>query len=375
MPHCRGIHIALQSQYDALVLPEFPTSAAHVTSPPKDKDPNDSTHSASAHVPIYSGSQFWICYACPLPSLDSETRFYYFKLVVDGRCLLSWGSGEAEGWCGKISFGYYATESCEEEGRESLEKRSFFFPLESAIDKEKLCEDDLEVRVFRAKARRRIGPQFEPWVQGSGGSSIQVRTSGPVKRGDSRRFYNYALIDPVDTPYATVSYQFRTRSQLEASETESSIKLVGKNGVDITTASPSRRPMSPLDVSPLSHNMLPPPPRTKPAPPPENYPAKDSIALRRLSLPPRIPLRFTSSSDHDSPVKKSQREKAMFDALEGLSLVNKSSSAPKKMQKKELLEEPKCSSTTGLFNFGKRFSRRRMEKRDEQMRNDLHHAK
>lgn len=201
--------------------------------------------------------------------------------------------------------------------------------------------------------------------------SVHFRPSGPVKRYDPKRFYNYALIDPVDTPHATFSFKFRTGGQLKAIRNGSlgtPEKPTDKeSSIDILTASPSKRSID--SISPLSHNMLSPPPKEKPAPPPKDFAAKDSIALRRLSL-----------LHQGSPVKKSPSRKpaATFDAMEGLSLARGAyhsqrtpATSPRKLSKKEPLRR-----APSLFTFGLSKKRQGSREREEQSSTaPMYHAK
>ncbi|EME87389.1 uncharacterized protein MYCFIDRAFT_75249 [Pseudocercospora fijiensis CIRAD86] len=375
MPSYQGIRVSLQSQYDALVLPEYspPTSAAsHQSSEQTAKAVADSNHVAEVYVPMYAGSQFWILYSCPRPDVTSPpkdkdtTRFYYFKLVINGKVVLSWGCGAENDFSGRVTFGLYESEVAGF-GGVTVEKRGFFFPAGKDVDRKGMLADSFEIRVYRAKGRRRVESSYELCTT-TDSKSVYFRPSGPVKRCDPKRFYTYALIDPVDTPYATFSYNFRTGGQLKAIrngglETPEKATDKGSN-IDILTASPSRRSMN--LSSPLSHSMLSPPPKEKPAPPPKDFTAKDSIALRRLS-----------QLHQGSPVKKSQIQKpaATFDAMEGLSLTRGAfhsqrtpATSARKLQKKE-----SSRRTPSLFTFG--LSKKGQGSSEEHLSATTYHAK
>lgn len=108
------------------------------------------------YVPIYSGSQFWINYACPDPE-GTETKFFYFKLFIKGRCLLSWGVGEEDQLSGRVTFAIFDGGS-DVVGKRILEKRSFFFHNADASQRH---GGNFELRVFRSKARKREPAKFE----------------------------------------------------------------------------------------------------------------------------------------------------------------------------------------------------------------------
>lgn len=141
--------------------------------------------------------------------------------------------------------------------------------------------------------------------------------------------YTYALIDPVDQPFATFKYHCRTgsMSHLHLKETctylqstaqlrQLGITLPGDENVDdIMTASPSRR-----DRSPISPMGLSPPTREYAAPvrPSFDSPGK---AMHPLSIaPPRMHLSPTKSraESTSSPVKRNLSEQPHQDFLRGI---------------------------------------------------------
>ncbi|KAI7152246.1 hypothetical protein KC349_g9058 [Hortaea werneckii] len=202
MPTYRGITLALQSQYDALTIPEAPLPSAMPI--PEDDlvdfaggegsedrflvedSCTDSGMSGTSYylipalrtvdvsIPIYASSQFWIVYACPRPisgigpESDVRVRYFFFKLLVQGQCIVSWGCGEEQSWQGKAMFGLVSSGS-DFERRRVVKKMGFFFP-----------------------------PYF----------SEGMHSLGIMKKGEPKRRYTYALIDAVDEPYATFKYHF-----------------------------------------------------------------------------------------------------------------------------------------------------------------------
>lgn len=115
------------------------------------------------YVPIYSGSQFWINYACPAIN-DSETKFFYFKLFVKGQCLLSWGVGKEEQLSGRVTFAVFDG-GVDFHGKRVLEKRAFFF---QNADTSRRQGGDFEIRIFRSKARKREPAKFEKFMLDEG---------------------------------------------------------------------------------------------------------------------------------------------------------------------------------------------------------------
>lgn len=177
MPTYRDISISLQSQYDALTIPEYPLPGALTRdedSPPFPcgtqtacfsianatvEIPDPEVHVAEIGIPVYPSSQFWISYACPPPFSSREFRFWYLKLFIDGDCLVSWGAGEQEDYDGKTMFNL-CDSGTDFEGKRVVVKRAFFFPSEDEIIGKPT--GGFEIQVFRSKARKR-----EPTASGS----------------------------------------------------------------------------------------------------------------------------------------------------------------------------------------------------------------
>lgn len=149
MPEHRGIHIALVSQYDAMLIPEH-------YSPDESDDKAErgaNTRAVDTYISNYAASQFWIRYACDMSSQEPETRFFYFKLYVNGTFSVAWGCGAQDEWEGKTLF------VPKDVGREKL---GFFFPRDIEGTSRTPA---LEIRVYRAKARRRQERQYAPTAQ------------------------------------------------------------------------------------------------------------------------------------------------------------------------------------------------------------------
>jgi hypothetical protein len=156
MPEYKGVHVALVSQYDAMLIPEH--------HPPNEKDDDaerlTGTRTVDAYISNYAASQFWIRYACDKSTKEPETRFFYFKLYIAGTFSVAWGCGAHDEWEGKTLF------VPKDVGREKL---GFFFPHDIEGTSQTPA---LEIRVYRAKARRRQERQYAPTaeVQGKDGA-------------------------------------------------------------------------------------------------------------------------------------------------------------------------------------------------------------
>jgi hypothetical protein len=224
--HYRSIDIGLHSQFDIETLPEYhPDPRDHYVArgiagfTPELID--DKTSTCSVYVPVLPGSTFWIGYSVspPVPT----GHYFLFKLYINGAHIMSWSTGKDEGWEGKTMFGLF--ESPEDEyGRRRIEKRVLCFTPPDRKDKNSKKGADMfdetarvEIRVHRANGRKRVERQAEEYENTQharnekGISLVNAGRAGPEQ---PKRFYKFALIDPVDQPFATFRYYYRTWDHL-----------------------------------------------------------------------------------------------------------------------------------------------------------------
>ena len=236
MPTYRSITASLVSQFDLMVIPEYP--------PPETRQDHHSTLPTliseelsliSVFIPTYSGSQFWISYSIAPPY--PPKALFYFKLFLNGACVVSWGCGKDDGYKGKTVFGLYKSDA-DEEGESGIQKRILCFREESRGSD----DDILEMKVYRCKGRRPCSPTLECYGRGhmeiegtseretngnlrsvgvlvlekrrvSNSGAISLVNVGTVDEEHPRKFYQYALIDPLDTPFARFRYYYRPWGQ------------------------------------------------------------------------------------------------------------------------------------------------------------------
>jgi hypothetical protein len=224
--HYRSIDIGLHSQFDIETLPEYqPDPRDHYVArgitgfTPELIDDKSST--CSVYVPVLPGSTFWIGYSVspPVPA----GHYFLFKLYINGAHIMSWSTGKEEGWEGKTMFGLF--ESPEDEyGRKRIEKRVLCFTPPDRMDKNWKGSADMfdetarvEIRVHRADGRKRIERQVQEYGQTAHAKNekgISLANAGRAGPGQPKRFYKFALIDPIDQPFATFRYYYRTWNQL-----------------------------------------------------------------------------------------------------------------------------------------------------------------
>ena len=155
MPTYRNITVSLISQFDVLLIPEYaPPSQSSTPSENASLAPEaDLIHPTlpivTVYIPTYPSSTFWLSYCIQTssPTLHRwpAVPFYYFKLFVNGRHIVSWGCGTEDEFKGKTMFGIFRSQ----DGAGALERRVLAFGEEED-------EGIVELKVYRARARGRV---------------------------------------------------------------------------------------------------------------------------------------------------------------------------------------------------------------------------
>ncbi|KAM0719840.1 hypothetical protein Q7P37_003975 [Cladosporium fusiforme] len=201
MPKHRGIRMSLISQYDAKKIPEYREA--------NDQSPA-TANAVNVSIPVYPSSQFWIRYSCHPPSPGSDTRFFYFKLYVDGEFKVAWGCGSQDKWKGEMVFIPNEARPIEplDSGKRPLHQRlGLFFPRRGGANGH---DPTFEIHVYRAKARKREQRQYA--VEDTAQAHVEgicMKAIGVLKKQDPQRFYTYALVDQKDEPYTAFRYHCR----------------------------------------------------------------------------------------------------------------------------------------------------------------------
>ena len=229
----RNIELNLISQFDARKLPEYHFNPKNSPSsaPPK----NDI---ASCYVPIYPGSQLWFeyCVDGPHPPIAA----YLFKLLHNDDTVTSWDCTAKHLYRGKASYSLRVLGVDAYSGLPMVKREAFAFAdgsgghVGSGAVAEGL-DDCIQVRVYRVEKRKRM-PIAAEMEGGAGGveamrgrgrgfqyttictniiNVISLRNHRLVNGGllDARcprRRYQYQLLDPVDGPFATFRFYYRS---------------------------------------------------------------------------------------------------------------------------------------------------------------------
>ena len=185
MPSYRSITVSLVSQYDVLTIPEYPPASDRASPDPFVSKPGDirlidqENSLVTVYVPVYPSSQFWIVYSISPPY--PPNALFYFKLFLNDKHVVSLGCGEPDGYKGKMMF------NMEPRADGSWERQVLCFsPGPTKNDKGRApssktktgkLENKLEIKVYRAKTRRRVAP---PRPQTKPSSKPQVQTQTPA---------------------------------------------------------------------------------------------------------------------------------------------------------------------------------------------------
>ncbi|PSN67647.1 hypothetical protein BS50DRAFT_550590 [Corynespora cassiicola Philippines] len=227
MPIYRSINIALHSQFGIEQLPEYrPQSRDYYSERDIAANPpllvDELTSTCSVYIPVFPSSQFWISYYVSPPVPDEQ--HFLFKLYINGIFVFSWGTGIENNWKGKTMFGLYR-QGGGANARVRWEKRSLFFSPPDRGDGEWKGVDDpfdenahVEIRVHRAHGRRRAPRQSDEYANSEHAKderAISLMNAGRAGADHPKRFYRFALIDPLDQPFATFRYYYRTWDQVE----------------------------------------------------------------------------------------------------------------------------------------------------------------
>lgn len=271
----RGISLSLHSPESLNTLTPHALEEYLLPSGNIDDDPPNTT---IRYVPVLPGSSFWLSYrilVLPPPGLD--TKLYVFKLFFGFTHLVTWSvDGDAakseQQWKGRCMFGLFADPTIIDNtngGRRAFQKRAFAFapPLptgprspkglkkvgdqergegsESGTRRKKLQkkrksvefvhpftpprgktkathqydERFIDVKVFRARSKKRIPRDVPHFDEGSLdtkiGKDLDLKHAGYATRPHPRRYYQFDLIDPIDEPYTTFRFYYRSMDELK----------------------------------------------------------------------------------------------------------------------------------------------------------------
>ena len=229
-----------------VILELAPPSAAH-HSPTECLTPllqDDDKGQISVYVPIIPKALFWISYSIEPPPTDGS--FFVFKLLINRQEVVTWSCDVENKFKGKTMFGLFDT-NAEADGQ-AMQKRVFQFGSNDTrivgdLTGEREEDRFLEVRVFRAKTKRRIGPAGHNYVP-LNGQGLELVNAGLLRAQAPQRYYKFRLLDPVDEPHATFRFYYRTWDEIDQLglhmgqvDTDDRVLFPSANEVDSTPTS------------------------------------------------------------------------------------------------------------------------------------------
>ncbi|TIC90471.1 hypothetical protein CH35J_011608 [Colletotrichum higginsianum] len=172
----------------------------------------------SVYVPSVPGAQFHLRYSINRPPPNS--RYLFFRMNMNGRQIVSWGMKSQAIQNQIVSHAFYEPDSkwhFRDSGviykRDGVEKRFFHFAphfeTSAAMD-----GGLIDVQVFRSKGRIRRAPELQ-YFRSQDKYGITSPTGGLVELPEDLTFYDWVLVDPIDSPFATFRFFYRTWASLK----------------------------------------------------------------------------------------------------------------------------------------------------------------
>ncbi|APA10113.1 hypothetical protein sscle_06g048830 [Sclerotinia sclerotiorum 1980 UF-70] len=243
MPAHKGIKLHIISQWELKMHPEFPhpeSTQFTFRSPKLDREAfeghghspatkaNDSkadrllgrqSSIISVYIPSASGSRFFVRYnVC---DAADQSQWFYFKLYMNGRHITSWGTNSKTRPTGQVMKALFepGAEWDYKEGKTTYknpgtEFRPFFFRQEDGC---RGAADDgglIEIKVFRARGRKRRNPKLEQYKDQSK-YGVVMPNHGLVEKPQDARYYDWHLKDAKDNPFATFKFHYRSWESLQ----------------------------------------------------------------------------------------------------------------------------------------------------------------
>ncbi|KUJ21187.1 uncharacterized protein LY89DRAFT_778796 [Mollisia scopiformis] len=243
MPTHLGIQFEVLSQLELAIHPEFPhpeSSQSTHRSPKRVSSVVDWSPPAvsavskadallgrnttcSVYIPSTAGARFWLRYNIDKSAL-ANSKWYYFKLFMNGRHIASFGVDAKKKPSGQVMHGLFDPSSdwnYENNGEiwknMGLEKRAFYF---AGADKQRSVINDgglIEVLCFRAQGRRRKLPDPEVW-RDQQDYGIITPGEGLHENPAEAKFYDWHLKDANKSPFVVFKFHYRSWESLEMLE-------------------------------------------------------------------------------------------------------------------------------------------------------------
>ncbi|KAF8863716.1 hypothetical protein BDZ45DRAFT_86601 [Acephala macrosclerotiorum] len=245
MPTQSGIKFEVVSQLELAVHPEFPhpESSQFSNRSPKRKisasdwDPPavvkfskadallGRNTTCSVYIPSIAGAQFWLRYNFQESAVE-HSRWYYFKLFMNGRHIASWGVDTSKEPNGKVMAGLFDPSprwNYEYDGEiwknNGLERRPFYFANARGCEDDSVANDGglIEILCFRAIGRRRKLPEPDTW-RDQEAYGIVTPSEGLHENPAEAKFYDWHLKDTKNAPFIVFKFHYHSWESLELLE-------------------------------------------------------------------------------------------------------------------------------------------------------------
>ncbi|KAK8031428.1 hypothetical protein PG990_001162 [Apiospora arundinis] len=225
MPIFRGIDVSVVASAEAKKLPEYPHPDSASVILTDGEDPTRQKRSSPESQSTFR-EQFWLKYS--VLRMPSPATHLYFKMFMNGRPITSWGlsmkptkDGSPEQPIkGTVVRALYEPENHFQHrdlgsGAREVGIETRYFHFMAGLDKRTAAEDGglIEVQVFRSKGRKRRAPKL-PEFRDQDRYGIKSPSGGLVENPQDATFYDWLLVDPKDSPYATFCFHYRSLKHL-----------------------------------------------------------------------------------------------------------------------------------------------------------------
>ncbi|KAL1902705.1 hypothetical protein Sste5346_001148 [Sporothrix stenoceras] len=246
MPTFRGIEMSIVAGSDNSVFPEFPhpdgssvklggfSSSRHSSSifhSPRRRTEADGHVSddgqqhadpkISVYIPSAPDTNFYFRYFISQPPVGH--RYLFFCIAINGRYALSFGVDLTETMVGAAhqalfqpSAHYQHNDNGVLMTQYGIESRCFRFVSNGTGDNSIGHDGGLiQVRVYRSKCRHRAAPQPAPFRGNDNNYGVALVSNGLLENPQTANFYDYHNVDPIDAPYATFRFHYRSWENLQ----------------------------------------------------------------------------------------------------------------------------------------------------------------
>ncbi|OLN97282.1 hypothetical protein CCHL11_01213 [Colletotrichum chlorophyti] len=232
MPSLRGLDITIvrgPGEESMRELPHPDSSSIHLRGPHPTSPlstisslgtPEKCKPTTTVYIPSSPGAQFHVRYSINRPPPD--TKYLYFTMTMNGRHVVSWGIQSHTIQDQYVSHAYYEPDSkwhYRDGGvtyrREGVERR--FFRFTPWLEEAPAAMDGglIDLKVFRSKGRRRRAPDLASF-RSQDKYGITSPTGGLVDAPQDLTYYDWVLLDPTHSPYATFRFFYRAWEHLKA---------------------------------------------------------------------------------------------------------------------------------------------------------------